>query len=361
MATNTPAELAARLKELARSGLGAAAVGIAPASRPLRYEAFEAALQRGDQAGMAWLARPEARAARADPSLLLPGARSLICCAFRYHAPPPHVSRGQVARYARGADYHEVLPQLLEPLRLAVEASGGAARVLVDSAPLLEVAHAARAGLGWIGKHSLLLHRDHGSYLLLAEILTTLELPADQPVADHCGRCTACLEACPTGALSQPYRVEAARCLSYLTIEQRGHLPAPSREWFDHWLFGCDLCQEACPWTRRASALGHPALAPRADLAVIDPLELLGSADEVLRQRLAGTPLWRARRRGLRRTACLLLAQQPGPAADAALAAAATDPDEVVAAAAQWALAARARHAKAESGAADGNSGLHEV
>jgi epoxyqueuosine reductase len=342
----------ARIKQAVRAA-GCDAVGIAPAAAPARMAEFRAALAAGRHADMAWLARPDALATRADPRLLLPGARSLIMVARGY--PVPADARG-IARYAWQPDYHETLAAALAPVVALVAELGGASRICVDSAPLCEVAHAARAGLGWIGKHTLLLRREGGSWCHLGAIVTDLALDCDQPVPDRCGTCRRCLDSCPTGALVAPYQLDARRCLSYQTIEQRGIFPEELRVGAGRWLFGCDVCQEVCPWCRGARSAGEP---PRVDAAQIAALDGAG-----FNARYRHSPLRRARRGGLLRNLCLALANQ-GDAlgnqgderAREVLARLARDADPLVAEHARWALT---RLAGVAASAANDAHGEHD-
>lgn len=333
---------------LRAAALGLAQVGITAAARPTRFDSFLAALADGQHAGMAWLAREDSVARRADPSLLLPGARSLIMVALPY-ATGDEPAEG-IARYALGADYHRVLGQRLEALADHVRALGGQARPFVDSSPVCEVAHAAAAGLGWIGRNTLLLRPEGGSWWLLGGLVTDLELPADTPMADRCGTCRRCLDACPTGALVAPYQLDAARCLSYLTIEHKDTTPDALRAAQGEWVFGCDICQEVCPWCR-----------PRAEHAADDELRAsahrlspgaawLALGAEALRRLVADTPLARPKRRGLLRNVCVALGNRPRLTAEerAALRAACLDAEPLVAEHAAWALARHAAESEEE-------------
>lgn len=322
---------------------GAELVGIAPAEAPPRFDAYRQAIELGWHGEMGYLARSDAMAKRAEPALLLPGARSIVCLAFAYgdgrDDPPAGAGEGRIARYARNVDYHELLPERLAPLLETIRELGGEARLCVDSAAVCEVAHAARAGLGWIGKHTLLLHPRRGSWLLLAEVLTTLELAFDEPLPDRCGNCTRCLDACPTAAFPAPYRLDARRCLSYLTIELRDAVPEQLRGEVAEWLFGCDICQEVCPYNQRFAAPAAlpelrggrlPATLPLAELAELD--------EESFRRAFGGTALWRTKRRGLLRTVCLLLAGRGDEPSRAVLARLVHDAEPIVREHAAWAL-----------------------
>jgi epoxyqueuosine reductase len=219
------------------------------------------------------------------------------------------------------------------------EVPGCRGRGVVDTAPLLERDFARRAGLGWFGKNTMLIDKRHGSYFFLGALLLDLELVPDPPhEASHCGTCTACLDACPTAAFVGPGMLDSRRCLSYLTIELKGSLPEEMRPAMTEWLFGCDICQEVCPWNRKAVPGREPELASRPDLVALDPVELLGMSEEEFRRRFRGTALWRAKRRGLLRNAALILGNRGDPAALPALRRALDDPEPVIREAARWAI-----------------------
>ncbi|HLI29444.1 MAG TPA: tRNA epoxyqueuosine(34) reductase QueG, partial [Chloroflexota bacterium] len=296
--------------------------------------------------GMAWLTAERVRRA-CDPAALLPGARSFIAVGIGYRpadeprgapAPAP-AGGGRIARYARGRDYHDVLKRKLWALVRWLEERLGrpvAARVFVDDGPCPDRAVAQRAGLGFFGKHTNLLTRTHGSYVLLGSVLTDVPLPPDPPAIGDCGSCTLCLDACPTGALPAPYVVDSARCISYLTIEHRGPIPEALRPLVGDHLFGCDICQEVCPWNRLAAPSREPAFAAAAGAgAALDPATVLAWDEATYRTRLRGSPLKRAKWQGLRRNAVVVLANR---GERAALAVAATDADPVVRAQARAAL-----------------------
>ncbi|MFY9550233.1 MAG: tRNA epoxyqueuosine(34) reductase QueG, partial [Thermoanaerobaculia bacterium] len=258
--------LAARVlrEEALREGFTRCGVAAAEGPPP-RFERFERWIDAGRHAGMRYLART--REVRRRPEALLPGARSIVCLAAPHSAQQWVASDGaRFARYARGADYHGTLRQ--RALRVAASARERldfdfAYRVCVDSTPLSERALAAAAGLGWIGKNGCLIDPDYGSYLLLAEIVTDLDLPLDAPAAERCGSCVRCLEACPTGAFTEPGVLDAGRCLAYWTIEHRGPIPDPWKQALGDRVFGCDACQEACPWNAPLPVgASNPAPAP---------------------------------------------------------------------------------------------------
>lgn len=276
---------------------GFARFGIARAGEPQHFERFRGWVAAGFHAGMAYLERT--LETRASPNRILPGVRSIICLAAPHPADPLVASDGaRIARYASGADYHGTLRERAS--RVARAAAGRLSRrfhyrVCVDSTPLAERSFAAAAGLGWIGKNGCLIDPERGSFLLLAEILTDLDLPASDPIAERCGSCVRCLEACPTEAFRAPGLLDASRCLSYWTIEHRGVLPDRVKERLGPHVFGCDICQEVCPWN--APLLPVAAMAPptRREWVTMGPGQW--------RRRYGATALNRAGRRGVQRNA----------------------------------------------------------
>lgn len=235
--------------------LGFSGVGIAPAAPlPAHQRAFRRYLEEGRHAGMAYLAQEPER--REDPGRVLPGAKSVIALTWAYyqgdHALPPDAAAGKIARYAWGPDYHAVIEPRLQRLKTFILAHRphAAIRDAVDHAPVLERAYAREAGLGFIGKHTLLITPDHGSWVVLAELITDLDLPFDEPGIGQCGSCTRCLDACPTNALTGPFQLDAGRCIAYLTIEHKGVVADDLRPLVGDWLLGCDVCQEVCPYNQ---------------------------------------------------------------------------------------------------------------
>jgi epoxyqueuosine reductase len=350
-------------REAAR--LGFARLGIAPAVSPPRQELFHAWIDRGFAGAMRdWLERHAAL--RADPAHLLPGVRSVIMLATDHAVGPSAASaptaagRGRVARYAWGDDYHDLLRSRVNALAAWLErrVPGCRTRGVVDSAPLAEREFAWLAGLGWFGKNTMLIDPRAGSYFLLTALLTDLDLPAAVPVqVDHCGTCTACLDACPTQAFVEPRMLDAGRCLSGLTIEDHGPIPESLRTGLGDWVFGCDICQEVCPWNRHAPGSSEPAFQPRDGETTLGLADILRLDESAFRRRFRGSPLWRAKRKGLLRSAAIALGNRPDPDSAPALLAAAADEDPVIRGAAAWALgrwlaheefAARARQALAE-------------
>lgn len=292
-------ELVREIKRLALEELGFDLIGIAPAVRGPGADRLRRWLDRGRHASMSFMAR--SAAVRSDPQVLLPQARSVVAIAMACHDPwePPELKpshdRVVVARYARRRDYHKVIKRRLVRLGrwLADRVPGLRWRVGVDSAPLLEKELAERAGLGWIGKNTCVINRALGSELLLGELLVSAELPVDASAGMHCGRCRACLDACPTGALVAPFELDARRCISYLTIEHRSALPAAAHQQLSGHLFGCDICQAVCPWNRRAPARVARPLATRLELASLTPAQLAGFGAADWAALVAGSPLRR--------------------------------------------------------------------
>ena len=302
---------AAAVKAHARE-LGFDDVAIGPATRADHADAFERWLDAGHAGTMAYLART--RRERLDPAELLPEARSIVAVAQSYHAGPEGdadaAARGwaPVARYARGRDYHDVLrPRLAALARFIDETAGPGvrSRTAIDTSAVLERDLAARAGLGWIGRNTNLLSERLGSYFFIGIVLTTATLAFDEAGIDRCGTCRACLDACPTGAFVAPYVLDARRCISYLTIEHRGDVDAALSPMVAPWLFGCDVCQEVCPWNRKAAVGTERSF--RADGAFPSAPSLLALTDEDFRARFRGTPLMRTKRAGLARNAALVL------------------------------------------------------
>ena len=305
-----------------------------------RFREWLAAGYAGD---MSYL--PDRAAAYEHPRHVLDGVRSVLMLAMNYRtadARPPQPGQGRIARYAWGpADYHDVIHDRLHRLAdfLRGECPGAAVRGVVDTAPLLEREFAQLAGLGWIGKNTLLLNQSAGSWFFLAALLTDIELEYDEPhAADHCGTCRACLDACPTAAFPQPYVLDANKCISYLTIELRGAVPTELRAGVGDWLFGCDVCQDVCPWNHRAPTSDEPAFAPLAAMNPVDLCELFALHDDTFRHRFRHTPLWRPKRRGLLRNAAIVLGNQRPSHAIAALTLGLQDVEPIVRAACAWAL-----------------------
>jgi epoxyqueuosine reductase len=316
-------------------------VGIARAV-PLDPVPLDRVLDAGGEADMEWLRTQ--REQRLDPAKVLPGARSVIVVALSHAVPegaPPAAGFGDVARYARGRDYHTVVKRRLATVVGRLRERDPAATFLptCDVAPVMEKAWAQRAGVGWVGKNGCLITPRHGSWVLLGTILTDRELVPDEPQPDRCGACALCLPACPTGAIPEPGLVDARRCVSFWTIERRGPIPAEPAGKLGGWIFGCDDCQTVCPWNRTPDASSDLDLVPRPGQRALEVAELLTLTEELYRRRFNGTALARARYDGLLRNACLLAGTLRDRAHSGALRALADSPFPGVRAAARWALA----------------------
>jgi epoxyqueuosine reductase len=339
-------------------GIGLDAVAFAPAAPARHAEAFRGWLEAGMHADMGWLARDPDR--RIDPRRVLPGARTLVLAAVSYQVqePDPAVwndpTRGRIARYAWGPDYHEVVLPMLEELAAAIRAESGEGtitRCYVDTGPVLERDHAARAGLGFIGRHTLLIRPDLGSLVFLGVILTTADLSPDPPAADDgaslavggkvssCGGCRRCLDVCPTRSFPASHVLDARRCISYLTIEHRGAIPEDLRPRMGRWIFGCDECQTVCPWNRKFAKPGRKRwLAWDPDRCAPRLEEILVLDEAGFRARFAGTAVLRARRTGLLRNALIAAGNSGSPSLIPALEKLSRDADPMLQRHAAWSL-----------------------
>ena len=320
-------------------GLGFDLVGITTLGAPDTTPAFNAWIANGYQGEMQYLER--GADLRRDARRPEPGMRSAIVVAMNYGGRQPS---GPIARYARGEDYHDVMRDKLHELgRWFTEASGGTARTrpYVDSGPVLERDLARRAGLGWFGKNTNLINPTLGSFFFIGALFTDADLQPDAPFeADRCGNCTRCLDACPTDAFVAPRTLDATRCIAYLTIELKGEIPLEFRSAIGELLYGCDICQDVCPWNVKfARDATEPALQPRAESINPDAAELLALTENEWRARFGTSAMTRAKRRGLARTAAVVLGNRRDPATIPALEAAArNDPEAVVRRHAAWAL-----------------------
>jgi epoxyqueuosine reductase len=339
------ASLEDRLKHEARA-LGFDLVGIATAGPADTFDRLDDWLRRGFAGDMGYMTGHAE--ARRHPESILPHVKSIVMVGMNYKdgkergsSPAFPAGSGRVALYARGLDYHVVLKHRLKQLLGWVQAEIPACRGrgVVDTAPLLERDFARRAGLGWFGKNTMLLNKKLGSYFFLGALLLDIELQPDSPhQTAHCGTCTACLDACPTEAFPSPGALDSRKCISYLTIELRGPVPEPLRTGMGDWLFGCDICQEVCPWNRKAPPGHEPAWRARPDLQALDMVELLGLSEEDFRRRFRGTALTRPERSGLLRNAAIVLGNTGDRSALPALHQAANDADPTVREAARWAV-----------------------
>lgn len=327
--------------------LGFDLLGIAPAVPPPHVEALDDWLSAGHAGEMAYLARNAAR--RADPREAVPGARSIVVCGVHYRAAEPdpalwnHPGRGQISRYAWGDDYHDILLPKLRTLQSWLEERVGRAEIgrsYVDTGPVLERPVGAMAGLGFQGKNTLLIHPRQGSWFFLGEILVDAELSYDEPQPiGGCGGCTRCLSACPTQAFVGPHVLDARRCISYLTIELKGPIPHDLRQLMGNHIYGCDVCQEVCPWNQRwGQFTSEPAFAPRSANVAPALLDLISMTDEEFRARFKGSPIKRTKRRGLLRNVAIALGNWGDPQAIPGLIGALNDHEPLIRGHAAWAL-----------------------
>jgi epoxyqueuosine reductase len=346
-------ELTRELK-LRAGELGFSLCGVCPAVAPPAAARLNEWLAAGYAGQMQYLA--DRRDAYLDPNRVLDGVRSVVMLAMNYRtAEPvdPVAGQGRVSRYAWGeADYHDLIRERLDRLAGFLRDRVSVARVrgVVDTAPLLEREFAQLAGLGWIGKNTLLLNRNEGSWFFLAALLTDIELEYDSPhETDHCGTCRACLDACPTDAFPQPYVLDASRCISYLTIELREAIPVELRNGIGEWVFGCDVCQTVCPWNSRAPVSQQAEFEPGSNSNPVDLIGLFELDEAGFRELYRHTPLWRPRRRGILRNAAIALGNRPTPLGISALVRGLNDDEPLVRGACAWALGQYRERAAADA------------
>ena len=326
--------------------LGFVSVGITRADISAEQgQRLQVWLEGGNHGAMEWMeARKEQRG---HPQVLWDGARSVIALGMSYAPATDPLAlveaktRGRISVYAQGVDYHDVVKKALKALaRWIIDQAGGELKVFVDTAPVMEKPLGAAAGLGWQGKHTNLVSADHGNWLFLGSIFTTLDLQADAPHRDQCGSCTACQTACPTDAFPVPYRLDARRCISYLTIEHKGPIPNEFRRAIGNRIYGCDDCLAVCPWNKFASsAAANKAFAPRAELAAPALADLLALDDAGFRAVFAGSPIKRIGRDRMVRNAAIAAGNSGSVELVEPLKALLSDPSEVVRDAAEWGLA----------------------
>ena len=332
--------------------------GIAPAGHAPDLDHFPAWIAAGRAGEMKYMESRDERGdlKRASLARVAPWARSVVVCAMNYNTAQPYstefhnASRGWISRYAWGhEDYHQAvlrrlrkvedaLRQAAESLTPAERSSEIVTRSYVDTGPIVERVFAKHAGVGWIGKNTCIINQQKGSWLFLGVILTSLELKPDVPAPDRCGTCTRCIQSCPTDALIAPYQLDSNKCISYLTIEKRGEIPEELRAGLGRHIFGCDICQDVCPWNRKASATSAPEFAPRSEL-VNPALDWLAEiSEEEFRRTFHGSPIRRAKRSGLRRNAVIAAGNSGDRKFLPMLEKLVDDPDETVAKSARWAL-----------------------
>ena len=335
-----PIEIKAQVVNLAHE-LGFDSCRVAACSSPAHSREFESWIREGAHGEMRYMARGEEK--RSDPQKILPGAKSIIVLAMNYFQGDEFrrsetAATGRIARYAWGDDYHDLIAAKLDKIDGFLRRFGGAQKCYVDTGPVLERDHAAAAGIGWHGKSTMLIDEKLGTWFFLAEILTTLELPSDAPVRDRCGTCERCISACPTGAITAPHKVDARRCISYLTIELKGAIPRELRPLMGNRIFGCDDCLDACPWNRFAETSRETAFAARKSTAGFALRDYLRLNDAEFRKLFRDSPIKRIKRRGFLRNVAVALGNV-GTADDLpSLRAAANDPEPLIAEHVQWAI-----------------------
>ena len=305
-------------------------------------------LDEGGHGEMSYMERAEEK--RRDPQKVLPDAHSIVVLALNYfQGEQPRRSQtaatGRIARYAWGDDYHDLIQSKLDKIDEFLREFGGRQKCYVDTGPVLERDHAAQAGVGWHGKSTMLIDEQLGTWFFLAEVLTTLELPPDKPVPDRCGTCERCIKACPTGAITAPHRLDARRCISYLTIELKGPIPLDLRPLIGNRIFGCDDCLDACPWNRFAQVSQETAFSARHSTTGMLLRDYLSMDDNEFRALFRNSPIKRIKRRGLLRNVCVALGNVGDPSDLPALERAAVDPEPLVAEHAKWGIQQiRSRH-----------------
>ena len=350
----TTKDLKDKIKDKSKQ-LGFILAGVTTPEPPPHYSTFEHWLAQGHHGEMSYLATDRSRERRADPKQILPECKSILVLATPYQPPSPSgsgMSEGQgereiigsIAAYALGEDYHDVLPARMKVLVSFIEEQVGGPvknRWYTDTGPILERDLAQRAGIGWIGKNTCLIHPKQGSYFFLSEILLDLELEPDAPfITDHCGTCTLCIEACPTDCILPDRTLDATRCISYLTIELKDDIPVDLRDKMGNWIFGCDICQMVCPWNRFApegdpAFLDDPSSSLRAYPPLTDELTLTPSA---FNQRFKRTPVQRAKRRGYLRNVAVALGNTGDMHALPVLQNALNDDERIIRDHAKWAI-----------------------
>lgn len=339
----TESAVSSRIKDEARR-LGFDLVGISAVRPPPHEESFAEWLRRGFDGELGYLKRTELL--RREPRSLVPWAVSVVSVGMNYYTPFARVGRGAkpagwISRYAWGDDYHDVIRQKLEALLARIRELCGESvegRAFVDSGPVLERDFAGLAGIGWIGKNTHLISPQKGSWFFLGELFLNLALAYDRPLRDRCGRCQLCLKACPTGAFVGPYLLDARRCISYLTIELKGWMPRELRPLVGNHIFGCDICQEVCPYNVKARPTGEAAFQPRPGLHAPELIPFLSLSESEFRRRFRKSPILRAKRRGFLRNVAVALGNSRSPEAIPALQSALGDDEALVRGHAAWAL-----------------------
>jgi epoxyqueuosine reductase len=331
-------DLKTRLVSFARE-IGFDSCRVAACNVPAHANDFREWLRDGAHGEMSYMQRGEEK--RCDPQSILPGARSVVVLALNYfqgRTPDRGMAKGKIARYAWGEDYHDVIEAKLNRIDEFLRSFGGQQKCYVDTGPLLERDHAAQGGIGWHGKSTMLIDERLGTWFFLAEVLTTLELPLDEPVPDRCGTCHRCITACPTGAITAPHRLDARRCISYLTIELKTAIPVDLRPLMGDRIFGCDDCLDACPWNRFAKESRESAFSARRSTNGMLLREYLDLTDAEFRALFRKSPIGRIKRRGFLRNVCVALGNVGDQSDLPALERAAADPEPLIAEHAAWAI-----------------------
>ena len=341
MTQTSATELKARLVSFAKE-IGFDLCRVGACNAPMHADAFREWLLEGAHGEMNYMQRGEQK--RCDPEKILPGAQSIVVLSLSYFqgdaAPKAAAARktGRIARYAWGDDYHDVIRIKLDRVDAFLRNCGGRQKCYVDTGPILERDHAAQAGLGWHGKSTMLIHERLGTWFFLAEILTTLELPPDAPVPDRCGTCDRCITACPTGAITAPHRLDARRCISYLTIELKTAIPVELRPLLNDRIFGCDDCLDACPWNRFAKESRESAFRARWSTTGMSLRDYLDLTDAEFRALFRTSPIKRIKRPGFLRNVCVALGNVGDSSDLPALERAAADSEPLIAEHAAWGI-----------------------
>ena len=304
--------------------------------RARHADIFHEWVEAGSYGDMAWMARDPVR--RSDPRIVLPGCESVVMLAFNYHTGPHPPANYRIASYSWNRDYHDIITPRLRELNSFMEEQGGTQRYYTDTGPVLERDFAQESGMGWNGKSTVQIHRQLGAWFFLADILTTLPLVADEPAQDRCGKCTACIVSCPTQAITAPHRMDAQRCISYLTIEHKGSIPLELRPLMGDRIYGCDDCLAACPWNRFAQVSQESKLHARETIFEHSLRDFLALSDEEFRALFSKSPIKRSKRPSFLRNVCVALGNTGTSEDLPALQLATQDPNALIAEHAEWAI-----------------------
>lgn len=339
-----PRDLTNSIKEKAYN-LGFTLIGISPVGDYPESQYYKKWLNKGYQASMDYMSRNEEK--RQDVRNLVPGARSVISCAVNYNTDHPYSTslqdpgKGWIARYAWGDDYHSVIKEKLNVLKDYVSdnaATDENDRVYVDTGPVLERMYAKYSGIGWIGKNTCLINQDIGSWLLIGELITTIELDYDSEAAERCGTCTKCIDSCPTDAITSPYVLDSSKCISFLTIENKEEIPIEYREDMGNNIFGCDICQDVCPWNNKAETVTEKAFLPREGLAEPELKTIAGLDQQQFSSLFKDSPIKRSKRRGLLRNVLVAIGNSGDQSFEAQVLTQLDDDEPLIRKHAVWAL-----------------------